>query len=81
MRYTNDAVQSATDTFELPWHGFLDHDTRIKACYIAIYEDLVDQDIIKDFINVNLQTSIKITNLNLEHSKKYFGAVKAVDAV
>ena len=81
MRYTNDAVQSATDTFELSWRGFLDHDSGIKAYYIAIYEDLDDQDIIKDFINVNLQTSIKITKLNLEHSKKYYAAVKAIDAV
>ena len=81
MRYTNDDVQSATDTFELSWRGFLDHDSGIKAYYIAIYEDSFDQDIIKDFINVNLQTSIKITNLNLEHSKKYYAAVKAIDAV
>ena len=81
MRYTNDAVQSATDILELSWRGFLDHDSGIKAYYIAIYEDSVDQHIIKDFINVNLQTSIKITNLNLEHSKNYFAAVKAIDAV
>ena len=79
-RYQNNAAQTAIDSFQLSWHGFLDHDSGIKAYYVAVVEDSENQTVVKDFTDVNMRTSLMLTNLNLTHGKRYYGAVKAIDA-
>lgn len=80
-RYRNYPVQSATDIFEVSWHGFLDHDSGIKSYFLALLEESDNQTFIRNFTRCILQTSVKLTGLNLEHGRKYYGAVKAIDAV
>lgn len=64
----------------MSWHGFLDHDTGIKAYYVAIFEGFDKQVMVRNFTNVSLQTKMTFTGLDLEHGKTYFGAVKAKEA-
>ena len=79
-RYHNYAVQKYTNSFELSWRGFLDHDSGIKAYYVAVIEDSDIQTVVQAFTNVKKRTSVTLTNLSLKHGKKYYGAVKAIDA-
>ena len=80
-RYRNYPAQSATDIFEVSWHGFLDHDSGIKSYFFALLEESDNQTFIRNFTSCILQTSVKLSGLNLEHGRKYYGAVKAIDAV
>ena len=79
--YKNKAIQSDIDTFELSWHGFLDHDTGIKTYIVALYEISDIAVMVHNFTNVSGQTSLKLRDLNLTHNSVYQGAVKAIDAV
>ena len=80
-KYRNYPFHPSTDTFELSWNGFLDHDSGIQSYYAAILEDSESKAFAVNFTHVSLQTSLTLTDLNLEHGKRYFGAVKGLDAV
>ena len=79
--YKNKAIQSDIDTFELSWHGFLDHDTGIKTYIVALYEISDIAVVVHNFTKVSGQTSVELRDLNLTHNSVYQGSVKAVDAV
>ena len=79
-RYRNTAVQSSTTQFELSWQGFLDHHSGIKAYFTALIEDSINKTSIVQYTNCGLKTSVTFSNLTLKHGRKYFGAVKAIDA-
>ena len=78
--YRNYGMQSSSNSFSLSWQGFLDHDSGIHTYLIALLEDAVNQSVIRGFKNVSMQTSVTITDLRLKLGRKYFGAVKAIDA-
>ena len=78
-RNRNIAVQSETSTYDLSWHGFVDPESGVKGYYVALFEDSKRETIINAFTYVDIQTSVKLTNLSLEHGKKYYGAVKAIN--
>ena len=79
-RYRNYGMQSRTDRLELSWQGFLDHDSGIFTYLVAVFEDSDNATAVVNFTNVGIQTSIKLTNLNLQHGKSYYGVIKALDA-
>ena len=78
--YKNHGVQSGTDSFDLSWQGFLDHDSGIFSYLVAVFEESDNGMVISNFTNVGWKTSVWLTNLALQHGKSYYGAVKAVDA-
>ena len=80
VRYRNYGMQSRTDKFEISWQGFLDHDSGIFTYLVAVFEDSDNATAVLNFTNVGLQTSVKFTNLKLQHVKSYYGAIKALDA-
>ena len=78
-RNRNLAVQSATSTFDLTWHGFIDLESGVKGYYVALFEESEVETMIKDFTYVSIQTSVTLTNLTLVHGKRYYGVVKAIN--
>ena len=78
-RNRNYALQSATSTFDLTWHGFIDLESGVKGYYVALFEDTEVDTVVQEFTYVSIQTSVKLTNLSLMHGKRYFGAVKAIN--
>lgn len=78
-RNKDNSVQSETDSFDISWHGFIDHESGVKGYYVALYEEADVSLIIQNFTYLFLKTSVKLTNLSLEHGKQYFGAVKAIN--
>ena len=78
--YKNYGMQSGTDSFDLSWQGFLDHDSGISSYLVAVFEESDNGTAIMNFTNAGFQISVSLTNLALQHAKSYYGAVKAVDA-
>ena len=79
-KYRNYGMQSRTDRLELSWQGFQDHDSGIFTYLVAVFEDSDNATAVVNFTNVGIQTSVKLTKLNLQHGKLYYGAIKALDA-
>ena len=78
-RNRNYAIQAATSTFNITWHGFMDLETGVKGYYVALFEDSEIETIVYNFTYVSIQTSVTLTNLSLIHGKRYYGAVKAIN--
>ena len=78
-RNRNLAVQSDTSTFDLTWHGFIDPESGVKGYYVALFEDSESDTIVHKFTYVDIKTTVTLTNLTLEHGKRYYGAVRAIN--
>lgn len=79
-RHRNYDFHSSVTSFDLSWHGFLDHDSGIKSYFAALVEESENNTFVTNFSYVGLHTHIQITNLSLVNGRQYFGAVKAIDA-
>ena len=78
--HRNYAFHSSMSSFDLSWHGFLDHDSGIKSYFAALVEESENNTFVTNFTDVGLHTHVEITNVSLVKGRKYFGAVKAIDA-
>ena len=78
-RNRNLAVQSDTSTFDLTWHGFIDPESGVKGYYVALFEDSESDTIVHEFTYVDIKTTVTLTNLTLEHGKRYYGAIRAIN--
>ena len=71
---------NSPNTLSMTWSGFSDQFSGIQYYEYAIGTTNGEADIV-DWISINLDTTVTVESLNLEHNVMYFGSVRATDHV
>ncbi|KAL3857352.1 hypothetical protein ACJMK2_012028 [Sinanodonta woodiana] len=77
--FRNVEYQQSTSELGISWNGFGDHHSFIKS-YIVNINDLTLDETILSHIDVGIQNTIHLRNLNLIHGHRYSATVHAIDA-
>ncbi|KAH3708901.1 hypothetical protein DPMN_068360 [Dreissena polymorpha] len=77
--HVDERGQTASETFNISWHGFIDHSSGVKSFHVALI-DVETMQTPVNFVYVALKTMHTFKNASLMHGHKYIGLVKAEDA-